>query len=104
MALCFVLSHLSAAARLCGAFLLSIQVRSLQGRILHLLVTVSSELQSEASYGHALKAGLEFLQSPDVVLALYGVKLLHKLCLADILRKGVKSVQVSTHFLLFSPN
>jgi len=75
-------------------------VRSLQGRILHLLVTVSSELQSEASYGHALKAGLEFLQSPDVVLALYGVKLLHKLCLADILRKGVKSVQEAQSALL----
>ena len=61
--------------------------RVMQARVLHLLVTFSPELSSE-SYEKALMASLKFLQSPDIVLALYSVKLLHKLCLADIVGRG----------------
>lgn len=61
--------------------------RTMQGRVLHLLVTISPELSAE-SYEKALVAAIRFLQSPDLVLALYSVKLVHKLCVSDILGKG----------------
>ena len=67
-----------------------ILVRTMQGRVLHLLVTFSSEL-SPQSYERALRASLKFLQSPDIVLALYSVKLLHKLCLAEIIGVSAKA-------------
>ncbi|QDZ25320.1 hypothetical protein HOP50_16g78680 [Chloropicon primus] len=61
--------------------------RTLQGRVLHMLVTMSAELSAE-SYEKALEAALKFLQSPDIVLALNSVTLLHKLCVADIIGRG----------------
>ena len=64
-----------------------VAARAMQGRVLHLLVTFSAEL-SPQSYEKALLCALRFLQSPDTVLALYSVKLMHKLCVSDIIGRG----------------
>ena len=64
-----------------------VAARAMQGRVLHLLVTFSAELSPE-TYEKALLCALRFLQSPDTVLALYSVKLMHKLCVSDIIGRG----------------